>query len=286
MNPYEEYVQQLSNLVDGARTAPLGGFPDYPRPTPRPDAPVALIFSPHPDDEVIIGGWALRLLRQSRWRVVNIAVTLGSNRQRQQPRWEELSRCCRCIGFELQGTQPNGLEGVNVTTRRDHPDRWREMTTIVGGLLAEHRPRAIFFPHEADWNSTHIGTHFLVADALAGLPEDFRCLAVETEFWGEMARPNILVESSPADLAALITALSWHVGEVQRNPYHLTLPAWQMNNVRRGAEWVGGQGQAAPAFLFGTMYRVREWRGGRFEDRTTATGFLDASRSADEPLGL
>src|SRR5690348_2666901 len=112
MNPYEKYVEKLSALVSEARKAPLGGFPDYPKPEVPADAPVALIFSPHPDDEVIIGGWALRLLRQSRWRVINVAVTLGSNRERQQPRWEELSRCCRCIGFDLQATQPNGLEGV------------------------------------------------------------------------------------------------------------------------------------------------------------------------------
>jgi LmbE family N-acetylglucosaminyl deacetylase len=285
MNPYEAYVQKLSDLIAEARQAPLGGFPDYPRPEPDADAPVALIFSPHPDDEVIIGGWALRLLRQTRWRVVNVAVTQGSNRQRQQGRWDELTRCCRCIGFELQATQPNGLEGVNVKTRTELPDRWRDMTKIVGAILSQHRPRAIFFPHETDWNSTHIGTHYLVADALAGLPGDFRCAAVETEFWGQMPRPNVLVESSAADVAALITALSWHVEEVQRNPYHLTVPAWMMDNVRRGGEWIGGQGRAVPSFLFGTMYRVRNWRRGRFEEVAVPAGFLDAGRDPAEPFG-
>ena len=56
MNPYDSYIQSLSNLLAGARALPLGGFPDYPRPPLAKDAPVALIFSPHPDDEVIIGG--------------------------------------------------------------------------------------------------------------------------------------------------------------------------------------------------------------------------------------
>jgi LmbE family N-acetylglucosaminyl deacetylase len=37
-----------------------------------------LIFSPHPDDECIIGGLALRLLREAKWNVINVAVTLGS----------------------------------------------------------------------------------------------------------------------------------------------------------------------------------------------------------------
>ena len=54
-----------------------------------------------------------------------------------------------------------------------------------------------------------------------------------------------MVESSAADVADLMAALSLHVGEVARNPYHLRLPAWMIDNVRRGAELVGGQGGAA-----------------------------------------
>jgi LmbE family N-acetylglucosaminyl deacetylase len=286
MNPYEAYVQKLADAVMEARTAPLGGFPDFPRPAPAANAPVALIFSPHPDDEVIIGGWALRLLRQSRWRVINIAVTQGSNAARQQPRWEELLRCCQCIGFDLQATKPGGLSAVNPTTRSERQDSWREMVQVISGILEEHQPRAIFFPHETDWNSTHIGTHHLVADALAALPSGFTCATVETEFWGQMPTPNILVESAPADVAAMITALTWHVGEVQRNPYHVTVPAWMMDNVRRGGEWIGGQGKAAPEFLFGTMYRLRKWIHGRFEPCPVAEGFLDANLDPAAPFAM
>ena len=142
------------------------------------------------------------------------------------------------------------------------------MVQVIAGILAQHQPRAIFYPHEADWNSTHIGTHHLVADASRRCRATFSCAAVETEFWGQMPLPNVLIESPPAEVGALITALTWHVGEVQRNPYHLTLPAWMMDNVRRGGEWIGGQGKAAPEFLFGTLYRLRRWNEGRiFEVR-------------------
>jgi LmbE family N-acetylglucosaminyl deacetylase len=284
VNPYESYVKRLSDLFNEARTFPLGGFPDYPRPATRPDAPVALIFSPHPDDEVIIGGWALRLLRQSQWRVVNIAVTQGSSKPRQPERWAELADCCRCIGFELRATQPNGLEGVNPKIRKEDPSAWKAKVRTIADILAEYQPRAIFYPHETDWNSSHVGTHYLVADALATLPSTFECAAIETEFWGQMPHPNVLVESSPEDLGALITALTWHVGEVQRNPYHLTLPAWMGDNVRRGGEWIGGQGKAAPQFLYGTMYRLRGWANGRFAERPVAQGFLDAGQ--DPSAGL
>lgn len=38
-----------------------------------------------------------------------------------------------------------------------------------------------------------------------------------------------------------------------------------MDNVRRGAELVGGQGGAAPAFLFAQLFRLRHWTGSQIE---------------------
>ncbi|MDE3066648.1 MAG: PIG-L family deacetylase [Verrucomicrobiota bacterium] len=263
MNPYSPFVSQFARLVTEGRTLPLGGIPPLSRPRSAPDAPVALIFSPHPDDECIIGGLALRLGREAGWRVVNVAVTLGSNKERQQPRWRELQNACGWLGFDLEGAAPNGLERINPKTRAGDPAHWSGAVKAIAGSLTKHQPRAIFFPHEADWNSTHIGTHFLVMDALKSLPPDFQTALVETEFWGQMPSPNLMVESSGEDLADLLAALSFHVGEVRRNPYHLRLPAWMQDNVRRGAELVGGQGGAAPDFTFATLYRVRTRENGR-----------------------
>lgn len=70
-----------------------------------------------------------------------------------------------------------------------------------------------------------------------------------------------MVEISPRDLGDLIAALSFHTGEVQRNPYHLRLPAWMQDNVRRGGEVVGGQGETPPSFSFATLYRLSRWTG-------------------------
>ncbi|MEN9576151.1 MAG: hypothetical protein RL514_4006 [Verrucomicrobiota bacterium] len=265
MNPYHQFVSEYARLAQTGKGWPLGGFPHCARPEVPAEAPVALIFSPHPDDEVIIGGLALRLLREARWNVINVAVTQGSNRARQAGRWGELAACCDCIGFGLAATQPGGLEQVNVGTRAKDPAHWAASVQCIADLLARHQPKAIFFPHDADWNSTHIGTHHLVMEALGRLPETFRTVAVETEFWGAMASPNLMVEISPGDLGDLITALTFHVGEVQRNPYHLTLPAWMVDNVRRGGELVGGQGGAAPDYTFATLYRLRRWNGRALE---------------------
>jgi hypothetical protein len=210
---------------------------------------------------------------------VNVAVTLGSNPARQPERWQELEACCRHIGFQLIATGPRGLEGVNLRTRTSQPEAWRQSVECIAEVLRAHRPQAIFFPHDDDWNSTHIGTHHLVADALALVGEGFKCLTLETEFWGAMKTPNLLVECSQRDLIDLITALACHVGEVKRNPYHLRLPAWLMDNVRRGTELVGGQGGMAPGFLFGTLYRLRRWGGARFENVYREGRFL--SHQAD-----
>ena len=83
----------------------------------------------------------------------------------------------------------------------------------------------------------------------------------------------------------MMTALSFHVGEVQRNPYHLLVPAWMQDNVRRGGELVGGQGGAAPDFAFATLYRLRRWvDGGTSAGLSRAAAHLAAGTDAGEIL--
>jgi len=277
-NPYLRYVSSLAAMMQDGKQFQLGGFPMPSHPPVAPDAPKALIFSPHPDDECIIGGLALRLQREAGYRVVNVAVTQGSNKARQQGRWDELSAACQYLGFDLVQTVPGGLERVNAKTRVGDPAHWAACVEVIARILVDHRPAVIFFPHETDWNSSHIGTYHLLTDALATLPADFTCHVVETEFWGAMSTPNVMVESSVQDLADMMTALSFHVGEVQRNPYHLLVPAWMQDNVRRGGEVVGGQGGAAPDFMFATIYRVREWHGGALQHRFDGSRILAAGR--------
>ncbi len=266
MNPYQNFALAFARLGTEGISLPLGGIPPHGRPRLPSNAPVAIIFSPHPDDECLIGGFALRLMREAEIRVINVAVTLGSYKGRQEPRREELEKACDWLGFELEQTAPGGLEKINVQTRVADPHHWFDAVEVVATSLVRHQPRVIFFPHEADWNTTHIGTHFLVMDALKTLPANFHCLMVETEYWAPMPAPNLMVESSVDDVGDLLAALSFHVGEVRRNPYHLRMPSWMQDNVRRGAELVGRQGGAAPDFTFATLYRLRRWKNGGIEN--------------------
>jgi LmbE family N-acetylglucosaminyl deacetylase len=279
MNPYRKFVSAFANEIAEGKTLPLGGIPPHGKPAPAPDAPAALIFSPHPDDECIIGGLALRLQRESGVRAINVAVTLGSKKERQAGRWQELQNACNWLGFGLEKAGPNGLEAINVKTRANHPEQWSASVKVIAALLIKHKPLAIFFPHELDWNSSHIGTHHLVMDALKTLPQEFKTTIIETEFWGQMASPNLMIESSAEDVAELLAALSYHVEEVRRNPYHLRMPAWLIDNVRRGAELVGGQGGAAPDFTFATLYRLRQWENGVIHEAYTGGRQISANDS-------
>jgi N-acetylglucosamine malate deacetylase 1 len=279
MNPYPKFVSDCARLVRDARAFPLGGFPPAPRPDLKPDAPRALFFAPHPDDETIVGAFALRLYREAGMNLVNVAVTQGSKRERQAERLRELQGACNYLGYGLQTTGSSGLERVTANTRRSDPVYWGGMVKVVADILLKYQPRVILFPHERDWNGTHIGVHHLVMDALRQLPARFECFTVETEFWGAMDDPNLMVEVGESDLADLITATTFHVGEVKRNPYHLSLPAWMMDNVKRGAELVGGQGGAAPDFTFAALYRLQKWSDGRLQKVLDRGRFLSKSEN-------
>ncbi len=265
MNPnhFIPFVRLLGDAVSMASQFPLGEYVSRKKPSIPLGARKALFWAPHPDDECIMGALLLRMYQEMLMRAINVAVTLGSNKDRQVARLAELREACDFIGFELLPMGlPNGLEKVTFQTRTNDPGAWGRMVGEVVKILTEEQPHTIFFPHVEDANGTHIGVHHLLMDALAKMPREFECFVVETEFWRPMAKPNLMVEVGEKDLADMIAALTCHKGEVERNPYHLTLVAWMMDNVRRGAELVGVQGGKAPDFLFATLYRLVKWSAG------------------------
>lgn len=266
MNPYYHFVSEVARITREGKSYPLGQIPRAARPVVPPDAPRVLIFAPHPDDESIIGGLPLRLLREAKMNVIAVAVTQGSNKQRQGPRFEEMKAACTYLGFHLLQTRPGGLERVKFETRERDPAHWRGCVETIAQILADQRPHVVFCPHDDDLNATHIGVHFLVTDALRTLPDNFECHVIETEFWRAMRTPNLMVELSESDVADLVAATSFHIDEVKRNPYHVLLPAWLQDNVRRGAEIVFSQGDKAPDFMFSSLYRVSRWSRGKLTE--------------------
>jgi len=275
-HPYYQFVSGMAGLLDQARKLPLGGLSPAAVPVVSDDAPNVLVFSPHPDDESIIGALPLRLRRELAYRVSVVAVTQGSKVARRAERLAELQGAAAFLGFGLITTKEGGLTSINPQSREANPTLWGEAVSAIASILVEQRPTAVFVPHSADGNPTHVGTHLLVMDALKVVSLGYRYLVVETEFWGAMKDPNLMVQSTTGDVADLVAALTFHVGEVARNPYHVLLPGWMSDNVRRGGELMGGFGGPVPDFNFATLYRLRRWNGQDLEPVIQAGRFVGA----------
>ncbi|MCC5789265.1 MAG: PIG-L family deacetylase [Opitutales bacterium] len=236
---------------------------------PTANGPLAVILAPHPDDECIIGLWPLRLAREAGWQICVLPMSWGSKKERRAARREELEHAVSFLGWRVAPSAGS--------------DHWEEEALLE--WLRIHRPAAIFTPHRADGHPQHRRVREKLSCALQQMPVDFRCALIETEYWHPMTDPNLLVQGSAAQVGDLVAALSCHVGEVSRNPYHLTLPAWMMDTVRRGAELLGGQGAPVPDFCFGTLYRLSFWKNRELAKTSPAKPFLTANANPARDLG-
>lgn len=267
------YWQWLNYVVEVVRTVDSGGMiPLGPSPAPLVPPSVAaasgqavevVYCAPHPDDEALSGALTLRLRLETGARVTNVAVTLGSDAGQKTRRLRELECACRALGFALvvpaTSAGPLGFDDVNTKSRHDLPKEWAEKVQTLREIFDREKPHVVFAPHAEDFNSTHIGTHLLVVDALrahlagagrAPLP------LIQTELWHQLAEPNLMVGVTPELVAIQLVAATEHGGEMTRNPYHLRHACRLMDNVRRGSEVVGGQGKAAQAFPLAELYRI------------------------------
>lgn len=246
-----------------ARFAALLGNPPDRHTAPTVDAHPGrcLIFSPHPDDECLVGALPLRLSQEAGWQVCNVAVTLGSQPDRRASRWAELLAACQVLGFGCVRAGDAGLSDVRTDTVEREPALWARHVAGIAALLRAHQPTLVLAPHALDDNPTHRGVHQLVIEALAAAHS--HTVLADTEFWSTQCQPNALVQTSLADTARLITGLECHAGEIARNPYHLRLPAFLADAVRRGGELLLGAGATPPDFAFATLYRLVRYAAGQ-----------------------
>lgn len=271
---YESWLNFLSQIikaVDAGRAIPLGPAPELLTP-PGEDAgtaspaPAKIVFcAPHPDDESISGSLALRLLRESGASITSIAVTLGRDKSQQARRLREVQSACHALDFKLVlAHPPGGFDEVAEESRREHPAEWRVKVDALREIFDAEQPDAVMAPHADDFNTTHVGTHRLVLDALGEHLEQSRrapVLLIETETWHQIEKPNLMVGLAPELVAAQLVAIAEHGGEMRRNPFHLLHPARLMDNVRRGSEVVGGQGAAGRKYAFAEIYNVALMKG-------------------------
>src|ERR1700685_3439788 len=138
-----QFVSQFERLAKKGKSLSPAKFSKGARPQISTDAPTVLLFSPHPDDECIIGALPLRLLHEAKWNVVNFAVTLGSKRARQRARLRELKNACAFLGFDLI---VGDLGQINLETRKKNHAKWNTAVKTVSQILAGQKPRVVFLP--------------------------------------------------------------------------------------------------------------------------------------------
>jgi LmbE family N-acetylglucosaminyl deacetylase len=233
-------------------------------PVRDPSRSVALVFSPHPDDECLTGALPLRLRREQGWQIINVALTLGSNLDRRAGRKAELAKACAVLGYDCVIPVEDGFSSVHVTTRHEDVSVWQAMATRLAEIIAHTQPQAVFMPHVEDANATHIGCHYLGMDALALQPAGFSCAVFQTEYWRPLAEPNLMIGIRETDAATLLSALACYVGENVRNPFDTRFPSYLIDNVRRGSECVAGKGATAAAMDFAMLYQYGIWKNARF----------------------
>lgn len=274
MNDFQDFVKTSADNLKNARQIPLGAS-EFPAVIPRSaQAPVGMIFSPHPDDECINGGLPLRLFRESGYRIINVPITLGSDLERRAARRHELENACRYLGFGVIFPVENGFENITPAAREIDIENWSYAVSKIADLIKRFQPKVLFFPHRKDRHPTHCGTNLLVLDALSKMPKDFICMTAENEFWQPMETPDCLIEISEETVGDLISALSFHVGEVSRNPYHITFPSWLIDNVRRGSEIVGEAGSKSQDFTFGVLHKISLYKNGALQPMFEQGKFL------------
>ena len=284
--------QRWLRFVQGMERAIAGGQKIAAGPSPQPlIAPRAMAYdgdervivcSPHPDDEALTGALPLRFRLEKGISVLNLAVTLGSKVSERARRLRELESSCQALGFRLTVAAPaSGLNSVTPEGRKDARS-WAKKVGSLTEIFERERPTVIFVPHEGDFHPAHIGTHYLVIDALRNLRRwRSPVMLLESEYWHGLANPNLMVGVTPEQEALLVMAAAEHAGEVARNPYHLLHPARMMDNVRRGAEVVGSAGGAAPDFKFAELYRVSFFEKKRIRISRKPGRILHTTETAD-----
>ena len=226
----------------------------------------ALILAPHPDDECITGLLPLRLKEECGFRIWVVPVTLGSREDRREIRKRELRKACRALEFRPVFLGSGDLPG--------------ELTKALAAI----RPAVVFLPHAKDGHPTHRMTHRRGVAALDAAGGVFH--VVETEYWHPLERPNLMVSAKQSHVAQLRRALACHAGEMARNDYAARLPAWMSDNVRRGAELVGGKGAVAPNMAYATLYRARIRAGDKWRAPFRGGRTIESARSLEQLAAL
>lgn len=228
-----------------------------------------------------MGSPALLLaLRDSGWRVINVACSLGRAHQRRR-RAGEVTEACRRAGWELEVLDPP----VAISSGDDLGSAQVRLCAAVAGLVTRLAPDVVVAPSPHDRHPGHEVVGRAVRDALAapGMP-----LLWLWGLWGELPLPTLFFGFGDVELDAALAVLGAHGEEVARNNYVALLRARAVAARVLGAERVFGFGAAGRPEPFAELltevaFADGEWWAGRSR-QLRAGDALDPFRP-DRPLG-
>jgi LmbE family N-acetylglucosaminyl deacetylase len=202
------------------------------------DEAVVLHVAPHPDDELIGAPATLMALRDAGHTILNLAVSLGREKQHERRR-EELVEASRRAGFELVVADPP----IPVSSGDDLVAAERNIRSLVERTLDERDVRLIVSPWTHDRHHGHEVVARGVREALrnrTGTPAWWMW-----GLWAALPFPTLFVPFDEDRLNDIAYALDAHAGEVSRNDYRQLVAGRAEANAVLGAELVFGFGAAS-----------------------------------------
>jgi len=182
-----------------------------------------IIFSPHPDDDVIgMGGTIIELVKNGN-KVLCVYITSGvsarnavkgdmSVEEKEKIRRTEAEQASKVLGTNIHFLSLPYFHGL--TVKNEHIEK-------VIKLLEKENPEVIFAPHKHERHPTHKASMSIVLRALK------RCnLTNLNEIWfyeilSPIRTPNIIITFGEEAMEKKIEAIKAHESQIERRRYDI-----------------------------------------------------------------
>jgi LmbE family N-acetylglucosaminyl deacetylase len=176
-----------------------------------------VVIAPHPDDESIGCGGALRLHADRGDRVVVLFMTSGEKALKHLPK-EEVWRTREAEA--AAAAEILGVARIQFFRHRDwqldeHLDQAAEQ---VRAEIERESPSAVYLPHPLDAHPDHRAAHLAFRRALRDGGQDDAMAAMAYEVWTPMTRHNHLVDVGGV-MPAKIRAVRCHASQLASFDY-------------------------------------------------------------------
>ncbi len=235
---YSQYVESIAQQYAQLSAQSFSLLPLL-KPANLSDQPRILILAPHPDDECLMAGCALRMQEEWNAKVTVVPFSFGSDPSRRTARSLELKEAVSVLGFQLYSRA--SLDKITDVEFMD--------------AVKKINPEILISPHPQDLHPTHVEAAVMAKEIVHTSVQPITW--IQTEYWQAAKTPTHFIPLSSKQVIKIGEALMKHVGEISRNPYHLSLPAWYMDQARRAPEVLGSGFGGKSNAMFGQLLTIK-----------------------------